>query len=397
MRRARASPLIQMKSMVERVIGIDFVIVGGGIQGLLLLDELAAARRSCVLVTNSDLGSGQTLHSHGLLNTGFGFAGPGMREIRDRLVLPFLRARHIDTYGEWLLITPDEVSVGTSVATARLPAWLNPGGATVRRLPELNIPKRRLVESLARENIGRIIRGNLTKVRASGAVETLEVSLESTGDKLTFAPGCIIAATGTGTKRLVGWLGGASDQLAKIRHRRVQMLCVRGPAGVLPAVSILSIQHGLNIVAHELDGFVTWYSTPFQDDDPHYENVPDDADAAIDPNVVTEGFHRLESIFPGLARTPELRFTACAGYRQDIGETVGTPSCEVVQGISNLLVALPSLMVNAWSNAEAAGQMVASVAPRRTRQPVIPGAGAGVRVGRLREEWPGTQWGTWRR
>jgi glycine/D-amino acid oxidase-like deaminating enzyme len=86
--------------MVERVIGIDVVIVGGGIQGLLLLDELAAAGRSCVLVTNSDLGGGQTLHSHGLLNTGFGFTGPGLREIRDRLALPFLRARHIDTYGE---------------------------------------------------------------------------------------------------------------------------------------------------------------------------------------------------------------------------------------------------------------------------------------------------------
>jgi hypothetical protein len=286
--------------------------------------------------------------------------------------------------------------VGTPIATDSLPAWLNPGGATVRRLPELNIPKRRLVESLAGENLGRIIRGNLSSVRASGAIDTLEVSLESTGEKLTFAPGCVIAATGTGTTRLVSWLGGAPDQLAKIRHRRVQMLCVKGPASVLPAVSILSIQHGLNIVAHELDGSVTWYSTPFQDDDPHYENVPDDANAAIDRDVVTEGFQRLESIFPGLARTPELRFTAYAGYRQDIGETVGTPACEVVRGISNMLVVLPSLMVNAWSNAEAAAQIVAAVAPQRTRQPDVPGAGAGVRVGRLREERPGTRWSSWR-
>src|ERR1700680_2674667 len=382
--------------MDERVIEIDVLVIGGGVQGLLLLHELTLAGRSCVLVANSDLGGGQTLHSHGVLNTGFGFSGPHLREIRDRLVLPFLRERHIDTYGDWFLVAPGEVPVGIPVATDSMPRGIDPGGAQVLRLQELNIPTRRLVESLTRANLDRIVRGQVTNVRTSGSIDTLEVTLETAGERLTFAPGCVIAATGTGTKRFLGRLGGQADQLAKIKHRRVQMLCVRGPASLLPAVSILSLQHRLNIVSHDLDGTVTWYSTPFQDADPHYEDVPDDSEATVDPDSVAQGFQRLESLFPALARTPELRFTAFAGYQQDIGETVGTPLCEVVRGISNLLVVLPSLMVNAWPNAVAATQMIAAIVPKRRRQPAIRAGSAGVRVASLRAGRPGTQWRTWR-
>ncbi len=93
------------------MIPLDVLIVGGGLQGLVLLDEFVAQGRSCVLVTNSDLGHGQTLHSHGLLNTGFGLGGPELRERRDRLVLPLLRARGIQAYGEWFLLAPDEIQV----------------------------------------------------------------------------------------------------------------------------------------------------------------------------------------------------------------------------------------------------------------------------------------------
>jgi 2-polyprenyl-6-methoxyphenol hydroxylase-like FAD-dependent oxidoreductase len=41
------------------VIPIDVLIVGGGLQGLVLLDEFATSGRSCVLVTQSELGHGQ--------------------------------------------------------------------------------------------------------------------------------------------------------------------------------------------------------------------------------------------------------------------------------------------------------------------------------------------------
>src|ERR1700676_1074918 len=152
--------------MDELVIEIDVLVIGGGVQGLLLLHELTLAGRSCVLVANSDLGGGQTLHSHGVLNTGFGFSGPDLREIRDRLVLPFLRERHIDTYGDWFLVTPGDVPVGVPVTTDSMPKGFEAGGAQVLRLHELNIPTRRVVETLTNANLDRIVHGHVTNVRA---------------------------------------------------------------------------------------------------------------------------------------------------------------------------------------------------------------------------------------
>jgi glycine/D-amino acid oxidase-like deaminating enzyme len=383
--------------MESCVIRIDVLIVGGGLQGLLLLDEFAAQGRSCVLVTDSDLGHGQTLHSHGLLNTGFGFAGPELRETRDRLVLPFLRARGIEPYGEWFLLTPDVVTVGERASADSLPVGLDPGEANIRRLPELNFPKRRLLESLARHHLNRVVRGRVTGVNGTDAIDTVQIQLAVSGAKLRLAPAVVIAATGTGTKRFVGSLASATTQLAKIRHRRVHILCVKGPIDALPATSVLSLVHGLNVVAHADGGTVVWYSTPFQDDDPNFEEAPDDAEADVDEDVVAVGFTRLKGLFPAIATSRQLRFAAYAGYRQDVGETVGTPACELVDGTANLLIALPSLVVNAWSNAKIAAGIVDALAPRKVPQPDIPGAGAGVRVGGLREDRPGVRWSTWGR
>jgi glycine/D-amino acid oxidase-like deaminating enzyme len=373
------------------VIRIDVLIVGGGLQGLLLLDEFAMSGRSCVLVTHSELGQGQTLHSHGLLNTGFGFAGPGLRTTRDQIVVPFLQARGIQPYGEWFLLTPDEMQVGESVSADSLPTGFDPGAGHVQRLDELNFPKRRLLESLARDHLHRVVRGRVTGVRGKGAIDTVQIQLAATGEELLLAPAVVIAATGTGTKSLVGSLTGRNCSAGED-----QILCVKGPNDALPATSVLSLVHGLNVVAHADGGTVVWYSTPFQDDDPNFEEAPDDAEADVDEDVAAVGFLRLKGLFPAIATSRQLRFTAYAGYRQDVGETVGTPACELVDGTTNLLIALPSLVVNAWSNAKIAAGIVDAVAPRKVHQPDIPGAGVGVRVGRLREDRPGVRWSTWR-
>ncbi len=378
------------------MIRIDVLIVGGGLQGLLLLDELAVSGHSCVLLTQSELGVGQTLHSHGLLNTGFGFAGPGLRTTRDQIVVPFLQAKGIQPYGEWFLLTPDAVEMGLSASAENLPAGFDAGGAHVRRVPELNFPRRGLVERLGRDHLNRIVRGRIVEVSGAGTIDTVLVELEMPGAKQLLAPSVVIAATGTGTKRFVSSLADATNQLSKIRHRRVHIICVRGPAGVLPEASLLSLTHGLNVVAHANGDEVTWYSTPFQDEDPNFDEAPDDAEADIDPDVVADGLHRLQKLFPSLATRRELRFTAYAGYRQDVGETVGTPACELVDGTTNLLIALPSLVVNAWSNAKIAATIVDSIGPPKVHEVDVPGAGVGVRVGRLRKDRPGVRWSTWR-
>jgi glycine/D-amino acid oxidase-like deaminating enzyme len=68
--------------------GVDVVVIGGGVQGLVILDSLIAAGYSCALVTEGDLGSGQTLHSHGFLNTGFGLEAESFRRRQRRSSIP---------------------------------------------------------------------------------------------------------------------------------------------------------------------------------------------------------------------------------------------------------------------------------------------------------------------
>src|SRR5579859_5436305 len=85
---------------------VDVVVIGGGVQGLVLLDTLLAAGYSFALVTEGDLGAGQTLHSHGFLNTGFGLAGRELPAAAAQLVHPYLRARGVALRGDWALLPP---------------------------------------------------------------------------------------------------------------------------------------------------------------------------------------------------------------------------------------------------------------------------------------------------
>jgi heterodisulfide reductase subunit A-like polyferredoxin len=57
-------------------IEVDVLVIGGGIQGLLALYELQAQmpHLNAILVTEGELGSGQTLSGQGYLHSGYSFA-----------------------------------------------------------------------------------------------------------------------------------------------------------------------------------------------------------------------------------------------------------------------------------------------------------------------------------
>jgi len=76
--------------MADRSIDADVLVAGGGIQGLTLLHELAAAGvRRAFLAAGGELGSGETLHSHGSMHRGYTMsaagasAAPLVRELKE--------------------------------------------------------------------------------------------------------------------------------------------------------------------------------------------------------------------------------------------------------------------------------------------------------------------------
>ena len=177
---------------------VDVVVIGGGVQGLVILDTLSTAGYSCALVTEGDLGAGQTLHSHGFLNTGFGLSGSSLPQAATQLVHPFLRDRRVALTGNWAVLPPPGLRgllPRARPAFARLPSAHLPEGfspavrETARALPDYSFNKRELVAALSRGREAYLIRGTVTGFRGRNPVEAVVLRPQS-GPEVQLACQC---------------------------------------------------------------------------------------------------------------------------------------------------------------------------------------------------------------
>lgn len=373
---------------------LDVVIIGGGIQGLLALDALVERGFACALVSDGDLGSGQTLHSHGVLNAGFGFLGPDLPRALADVVEPDLRERGLDLGSEWVLIPPPNFPGLEHLPAATLPpGFAAPAGAVTP--PERNFPKRQLVEALSEGLQDRVLVGHAEPIRGGQRVETVTVRLSATGEEVVLGARAVVIAAGCGSKRLLEGLAGPTPQTEQIKHRRVHMICVRAPSGSLPTTSVSAMPLGVMLVAHDQPEHVTWYATPMEFGGPAYDDVPPDAASEVDPETIVRGCQALLGLYPGLPDVEELQIGCYAGYRQDVGDMPGTRLCELVEGTANVIIALPSGLVGPWLNVIAVTELLAGLVDPDGSQPPLPSGGIGVRVGSAVEDRPDFAWMSW--
>lgn len=426
---------------------VDVLVIGGGVQGLTLLRELAGRGFAAALVTNAPLGSGQTLHSHGFLNSGYRSPDPELRRSLEADWLPFLRDHGVEPYGadRFFAVLPLELSEGLqplaeasgypieAVAPAQLPDGFQAGlpgdeDLAVVRIEEYHVPKRGLVRALGDGHADRMLLGDVSGVRFEPAADDGAVSVEavavdpaSAETTVTLAPEVVVAATGTGTHRFVeGVLDDPSfetaagsdadrlrtairEQLDRVTYERAHMICLRGPPDVLPGVSLLLGHLGLSLVsadvdeAHDgVDGDTrTWYVTPGGLAPEPLDDVPDGHLTDPDPAAVARGVEGLLGAYPPLRESlDELEFGVYAGVKQNVGASRSAQFCEPLEGISNLVVALPSVIGGAWCNARTAADIVGSALEPSESEP-IPGAGEGVRIGRVVERTDAFEWRSW--
>lgn len=170
------------------------------------------------------------------------------------------------------------------------------------------------------------------------------------------------------------------------------MIVMRAPRGALPAVSVMAMPLGLLLAAHESEDTVTWYVTPMEFGGPSFDDVPADAEADVDPATIARGYEAVLALYPRLTGVSELVVGCYAGYRQDIGDQPGLRRCELVEGASNVIVALPSGLVAPWLNAARVAELVADVVEPRASQSPLPGGGEDVEIGSSVEDRPGFVW-----
>jgi glycine/D-amino acid oxidase-like deaminating enzyme len=372
---------------------LDVVIIGGGIQGLVALNALVEEGYSCALVSDGDLGSGQTLHSHGYLNTGFGMIGPELPRASVDLVQPYLEKRGLVLSHDWVMIPPPNMPLFDGLPPATLPnGFAPPPGLKAVALPDRSLPKRGLVEVLSQSHHERILCGQATPRLSGEHVKDVVVRLSSGGEEIVLSTNVLVVAAGCGTKRLLKSLVGQTAQTEEIKHRRVHMICVRAPRGALPTTSIVAMPLGLMVAAHDQPNNVTWYVTPMEMGGPSYDDIPGDAASDVDPGMVSRGSATLLTIYPRLPEIEGLQLGCYAGYRQDVGDRPGNRMCELVDGTKNVVVALPSGLVGPWLNATRMSEIVGELVGPSGNQPALPGGGAGVRVGNAVEDRPDFVW-----
>jgi glycine/D-amino acid oxidase-like deaminating enzyme len=383
---------------------VDVVVIGGGVQGLVILDALMEAGYSCALVTEGDLGAGQTLHSHGYLNTGFGLGDSQLSQAAEQLVHPYLRAHGVALTGNWTVLPPSGLRgllLRTRPGFARLLPVQLPDGFSpefkyaARALPDYSFNKRQLVAALSQGRDEYIIRGTITGFRGRDPVEAVVLRPAGSDTEIELRARVVVTAAGCGTKRLLLQLVGSTPQLKRIRHRVVHMLCLRAPRGALPTTSVAALSLGLLLAAHDDGERVLWYVTPMKLGGPSFDAAPSDASAPEDPTLLRRAWDRLQRLYPALPAVEGLQVGHYAGYRQDIGSWPGARLCAIIAGTGNVIVALPSGLVEPWRNAAATLTLVRGLVSPSGVQPTLPGAGEGVRVGCPVEERHGFGWQAW--
>ena len=381
---------------------VDVVIVGGGIQGLVLLRELTAGGYGCVLVTAGDLGHGQTLHSHGLLNSGTGLLSGALHDELHRLTLPYLRGLGVPWSGEdrSYLLLPDEARERLAPvwqANAYRPERIDPSAlprgfepvAPAYRAAGCNVDKRRLVQALSAGVEHLVLRGAFVSVD-----DYLVVRETASGDTVSLRADAVVVAAGCGTKRLL------RDQfrvdegtLGRIAYTKLHMVCLRGPSDVLPDVGTV-VSSEVLVVGHRRSDGVQWYVTPFDAAPFMYDEAPDDAAATVDRRAVQSALEALVRLYPALGRDSGLvAATVFAGYKQNLDGQPTRRACELVDGGRNVLMALPSVLANVVPNAIDA----VSILRERVQPTGRTGAGPfrGVAVGEVDEDTDAVQWTGW--
>ncbi|MEZ5367229.1 MAG: FAD-dependent oxidoreductase [Bryobacterales bacterium] len=319
---------------------IDTLVIGGGVQGLWILNDLIRRNYRACLITSGPLGSGQTLQSHVFLHRGHLYEN---RHLVERIT---------EAQPAWRdLIREADIEKPT-----RKPVWILPSDASQRYLeswracglqynaadlPDIfrggdfaNGPACRafeteetwlngeaLIKALSARALPAIRTGCVERIDIrNGGVKSVEVTLAD-GVPVTLRPRFVVLAAGVGNQQLLSSavsfgnrrqddrLRAASARLQRLRAS--QMVVVRGRN--LPSLGCIAPSK-LFVVSHR-DGPDTVWLNSYQIDDvassPNLNAMP-----PVDPRRLRMNLDVLLSAVPQL-KEMEVRYGVYTGLKSE--------------------------------------------------------------------------------
>lgn len=365
--------------MASEAINPDILIVGGGIQGVMLLHELSAAGvQRVLLATAGDLGEGETLHSHGYLHHGYmlpATEAPLVRALHDcaawwqeRIGSPY-RSAPTTYYGvaepaaAGRIGTWDEFGARYKPAE-RLPAALEGGDASARGLRLFSIADRLvsmrdILTGLSAPLQNHIVSARLIAIELDeGGGRVARCVLSMSSGEVPVKPKILLLACGRAAQPLLRSMRTPSGQrpLETVcagfnRIRFLPMLLVRGSN--LPELTAFFESHGLWILTHPVRGEESmWIVSLLEGHETYQGDFERGREQLPGGPVVTETVGRLCTLVPAARDRldKDLRFSFYFGGKTDHPEG-GNRRYVNNFGIANLRLAWPGLWSLSLANA----------------------------------------------
>ena len=262
----------------------DVVIVGGGIAGLWLLDELTRNGYAALLIEKRALGAGQTIASQGIIHGGLKYMFDGILNSSARAIAdmpPLWRAAlagegqpdlsgttvlsdccHIWGTGSLksrLFVKGSTLALRAAPETvdrSQAPAPLANIHGTLLRVPEQVLDPGSLLANFATRNGGRVLHyeAEAEYARTGSKYDTVRIRRSKYGHNLQMSFGHLVLAAGEGNAGLRRQLGLADNAM---QRRPLHMVVLKGPLPRLFGHCVGGPKPRLTITSAPLSGVET--------------------------------------------------------------------------------------------------------------------------------------------
>jgi hypothetical protein len=374
---------------------IDIVIIGGGIQGLILLHQCIIKNKNVVLFTKDNVGDGETLHGHEFINTGFfGNNATSMKQAKsnNEELIKLLVEFDIQPFSDYpcYMVTHLESKDHPLSSNKLMKIWETTGHEchilSEDELPEslkgqksYQIVKTKdyvldtklLTQKLYERYKQYIKKGELiqTKLNSDGtSVKSIAVKTENGDVHINCKK--LLLATGAWTTRLLYTTVTCDNDESKSKflstiHKQlkccqVPMVCVTGDD--IPALSVVGIALKNKLFSagapHVDTQKPVWKSTPLPFNMPLLDETQEfnaNIDPEIDPTQVQHTVESFREVFPSFDQMARnFQFSVYYGWKAEHPTNDALPKLQYVTnfGLQNAVSCIPAV----WTNIIVAAQ-----------------------------------------